>query len=205
MNKIKVLLADDHTIVLEGLRAVLNSNPEIEVVAEVNNGKQVLDFVSSNRVDIAVLDINMPEMDGLSCAKRIKHDHPNTKVIILTMYAQKIFTDEIIKIGVDGCLLKNNTGKELVDAIFRVASGKSYYDLIKTFTSASEEIAQFRLSEREVEIIKLIAEGLSSSEIADKLYVAENTVKTHRKNILRKTGQHSTSQLIQFARNNQLI
>ncbi|MDH5398601.1 MAG: response regulator transcription factor [Cyclobacteriaceae bacterium] len=205
MSRIKVLLADDHTIVLEGLRQVLSLHESLEVVGEAQNGEEVLQFIENQAVDIVILDINMPVMDGITCARILKKDFPQIKIIILTMYAQKSFIEEIVKIGIDGCLLKSNTGKELKEAIDRVMGGKNYYDLIKTFRTDTEEIAQYKLSPREIEIIKLIAEGLKSADIADKLFISKHTVHTHRKNIMRKTGSDNTSQLIQFARTNNLI
>ena len=205
MKKIKILLADDHTIVLDGLKAVLKGTEALEVVGEVKNGEEVLAFVAINHVDVLVLDINMPVMDGISCARKVKVKYPHIRIIILTMYAQKSFVEEIVKIGVDGCLLKSNSGQELTDAIERVMDGKSYYDRIHTFVVEKDEVFQYKLSKREVEIVKLLAEGLTSLQIANKLFIAEHTVKTHRKNILRKTGATNTSQLVQFALNNQLI
>ena len=204
--KINVLLADDHAIVIDGLKAVLDDHETIEVCGEAKNGKEVLNLLENGlNVDVAVLDINMPEMDGLTCAKKIKSLFPEVKIIILTMYAQKGFIEEIVKIGVEGCLLKNNTGKELKEAITRVSNGKYYYDMIKTFTEDKNEIYQYKLSEREIEILKLLADGLTSSQIAEKLFISEFTVKTHRKNILKKADVHNTSQLIQFALNNKII
>jgi DNA-binding NarL/FixJ family response regulator len=204
--KIKVLLVDDHTIVIEGLKAVLEGHEEIEISAEANNGEEALEVLSNHSdIEVVVLDINMPVMDGLTCARRIKSSYPKVKIIILTMYAQKSFIEEMIKIGIDGSLLKNNTGRELKEAILRVSSGKSYYDLIQSFNDNNDQVAQYKLGDREIEIIKLLAEGLTSFQISEKLFISENTVKTHRKNILRKTELHNTSQLIQFALNNQII
>lgn len=205
MNTIKVLLADDHAIVIEGLRAVLSTTPGIEVCGEANNGEEVIRFLSQRHIDVIVLDINMPVMNGIKCALKVKQLHPGVKILVLTMYAQKSFIEEIIRIGIDGCLLKSNTGKELSDAILRVMNGKSYFDLIQTFRADEHEVAQIKLSEREIEIVKLLCEGLTSTQIADKLFIADQTVKTHRKNILRKVGVHNTSQLVQFALNNRII
>ena len=199
MEKINVLLADDHTMVLEGLKEILKNKDRIEVVGSVLNGKEVLKFVSEKKVDVVIIDINMPEMDGITCARQLKKEHPDIKVIILTMYPQKSFIEEVIKIGIDGCLLKNNTGIELEMAIYRVVSGKNYYDLIKTFNSPEEEVVQYKLSDREIDIIRLLAKGLTSTEIADELFISEHTVRTHRKNILKKTNFANTSQLVQFA------
>ena len=205
MSSVKILIADDHQIVLDGLKMVLSAREDFEVVGEASNGLEVLEFVSKNKVDIVVLDINMPEMDGIKCAKKIKADYPNIKVIILTMYAQKSFVEEIVKIGIDGCLLKNNTGKELSDAIARVHSGKSYYDQIQNFSKDDKELKEYSLSEREIEIIRKLGDGLTSSQIADALFISEHTVKTHRKNILKKLNLHSSSELIQYALNNGII
>ena len=184
---------------------MLKSHDELEILGQFPNGKEVIDFVKENEVDVAIMDINMPEMDGISCAKILKKDFPHMKIIMLTMYAQKSFIDEIIKLGIDGCLLKNNSGKELFDAILRVQSGKFYYDKIQDFTNTNEEIASYKLGEREIEIIKLLAEGLGTLEIADKLFISKHTVSTHRKNILNKTGVNNTTQLVQFAHENNLI
>ena len=205
MSSVRILIADDHQIVLDGLKMVLSAREDFEVVGEASNGLEVLDFVANNTVDIVVLDINMPEMDGIKCARKIKSDYPNIKVIILTMYAQKSFVEEIVKIGIDGCLLKNNTGKELSDAIARVHSGKSYYDQIQNFSKDDKELKEYSLSEREIEIIRKLGDGLTSSQIGDALFISEHTVKTHRKNILKKLNLHSSSELIQYALNNGII
>ncbi|WP_462247595.1 response regulator transcription factor [Ekhidna sp.] len=205
MNKVKILIADDHQIVIDGLKLVLSSQENFEVAGEASNGVEVLDFLAKSRVDIVVLDINMPEMDGIKCAKKVKELYPKTKVIILTMYAQKSFVEEIIKIGIDGCLLKNNTGKELSDAIARVHSGKSYYDQIQNFSKKESKTKEYPLSEREIEIIRKLSDGLTSSQISEALFISLHTVKTHRKNILRKLDLHSSSELIQYALNNGII
>lgn len=204
-KKISVVLADDHAMVLEGLRAVLSIDPNLEVVGEASNGLMVLEILSMTEVDVVVLDINMPEMDGLTCAKSIKMRFPSVKVIILTSYPQESFVEHVLKLGLEGCLLKTSTGNELVAAINRVMEGRSYFDLIKDFNSNRTEIAQFKLGTRELEIIKLLAKGYSNVQIADALTISENTVKTHRKNIMRKTGLHSATQLVQFAISNKLI
>lgn len=205
MREIRTLLADDHAIVMEGLKEVLSADMEICVVGQVTNGEEVLRFVRQNKVDVIVLDINMPVMDGITCSRHLKKEHPDIKIIILTMYAQRSFIEEIVKLGIDGCLLKNNTGKELIDAILRVMSGKQYYDRIRSFNSDAENVAQYRLSEREIEVIKLMSQGYTSNEIAETLYLSNHTIKTHRKNILKKLDLKNSSQVVQFAVNNQLI
>ncbi|WP_420317784.1 response regulator [Ekhidna sp.] len=205
MKQVKILIADDHQIVIDGLKMVLSARKDFDVVGEAANGNEVLEFLSQDKVDVVVLDINMPEMDGIRCAKKVKKLYPEIKVIILTMYAQKSFVEEIIKIGIDGCLLKNNTGKELSDAISRVHQGKSYYDQIQNFNKDDSDLKEYPLSEREIEIIRKLGDGLTSSQISDALFISEHTVKTHRKNILRKLDLHSSSELIQYALNHGII
>ncbi len=202
---IRILLADDHSIVLDGLKAVLDQDEKIEVVGTVSNGEEVLTFIENRMVDLVVLDINMPKMDGLKCAKRIKKKSEKIKIIILTMYGQQSFINEMIKIGVDGCILKSDTGIELKGAIKRVISGKSYFDRIQVFNGKRSENWAHQLGKREIEIVKMICEGHSSQEIADRLYISLHTVKSHRKNIFRKAEVHSSAELIQYALNNQII
>ena len=205
MRNIKILLADDHAIVMEGLKEVLSADEEISVVGCVQNGEEVLRFIKNNEVDIVILDINMPVMDGITCARHLKKEFPKVKIIILTMYAQRSFVEEIVKIGIDGCLLKNNTGKELIDAVLRVMGGRQYYDRIGTFNSQEEEVTQYKLSEREIDVIRLLSQGLTSTEIAEKLFISDHTVKTHRKNILKKLNVSNSSQAVQYCLSNQLI
>ena len=205
MTKTRVLLADDHAIVMEGLQVVLEAEESFEVVGTVLNGEEVMLFVAKHEVDVVVLDINMPVMDGITCSRKLKKEYPDIKIIILTMYAQRSFVDEIVKIGIDGCLLKNNTGKELTTAIFRVINGSQYYDRLKNFNSNEEEVQQFKLSKRELEIIKLVAEGLTSTQIAEQLFISELTVQTHRRNMTRKLNLKNSMQVVQFAKDNELI
>jgi DNA-binding NarL/FixJ family response regulator len=205
MKTIKVLLADDHAIVVEGLCQVIKDYEGVEVVGEVANGEEVLRFLRFDHADVVVMDINMPVMDGLTCSKQLKEISPETKIVILTMYPQRSFIDEIIKIGVEGCLLKNNTGKELEEAIRRVAGGKMYYDQIKTFNSKEDSFTQYKISKRELEIIKCAAGGLTSSEIAEKLFISVHTVQTHRKNILKKLHLKNSAELVQYAMQQQIV
>ncbi|WP_448634629.1 response regulator transcription factor [Pedobacter panaciterrae] len=129
---------------------------------------------------------------------------PKTKVVILTMFPEKSYIDQLIKVGADGCLLKSRGSKDLLEAIERVIDSKSYFDSITDFINPIEHLP-YHISEREIEIIRLVVNGLTSAEIAGKLFISEHTVKTHRKNIFRKMGINSTGQLATFAINNGLI
>lgn len=201
----KVVIADDHMIVASGIQAILDSNKGYHVVGLVENGKEVLEVIEKHEVDIVLMDINMPVMNGIDCTKKLKVQYPDIKVIILTMYNRVQFIRELIGVGADGCVLKSNSGKELLAAIDRVMSGKTYFDHLNDFTDPVAELNQYQVSEREIEVITLIAEGLTSKEIADRLFISEHTVKTHRKNIFKKLNLKGTEALIQFAMNERII
>lgn len=202
---IKLYLADDHPIVVEGLKEVLNSKSNLEVIGEAFDGIQLMGLLSHQRPDVIVMDINMPGLDGIACTKLIKKQYPSIKIVILTMYNDRTFVNQLIAAGADGCMLKSRGSKELVAAIERVTSNKSYFDSVADFTHISKDTKEIQLSEREKEIVKLVAEGLTSSEIAQKLFIAEHTVRTHRKNIFKKLGINNTSQLTRFAINNKIV
>ena len=204
-RKMKILIADDHRMVATGVEAILLSNDSFEISGIVENGLQVLEFLENEAVDLVVMDINMPEMDGIQCTKRIKEKYPNTKVIILTMYNRKRFISELISVGADGCVLKNNSGKELINAIQRALDGKTYFDNVNDFIDHSEQKSEYQLSDREIEIIGLISENYTSKQISDQLFISEHTVKTHRKNIFRKAKVSNSDELVQFAMNQKLI
>ncbi len=204
-RKTHILIADDHSIVAGGIAAILNTADDLNVVGIVDNGQKVLEKVADSQVDLVLLDINMPVMNGIECTRRLKAQYPGIRVIVITMYNRKQFIRELFEVGADGCVLKSNTGKELLTAIERVISGKTYFDQLNDFIDAPKEFKEFRLSEREIEIIELIAEGVTSKEIASRLFISEHTVKTHRKNIFQKTNVSDSDQLISWAMNNKLI
>jgi len=205
MKVINVLLADDSSSVLEGLKKLLSHTNKIRVIGQALNGKEVIDFITDIEVDVIIMDANMPIMDGITCATIIKKECPGIKIIMLTMYTDKSYTDEILKIGVEGCLIKSQTKQELQAAIHSVISGEQYYGLIPTFEPSYEATKQFKLSDRELEIIRLITEGYTNSEIADKLHLTEHTVQTNYINILQRVEFSSTSQLMKYSASNQLL
>jgi len=204
MNEITLYIADDHAIVVEGLTEILQSKPNLKILGTAANGEEVIKLMNNRRADVVILDINMPKMNGIQCTEWIKAHYPKTKVIILTMFPERSYVDQLVAAGADGCLLKSRGSKDLLEAIERVTNDRSYFDMIRDFAEPSSHPV-YNLSEREVEIVRLIVNGLTSIEIADKLFISEHTVKTHRKNIFRKTGINSISQLTSFAINNQII
>ena len=204
MNDLSIYIADDHAIVVDGLTEILKSQPRYKVHGTASNGEEVQKLMLDHRADVVILDINMPKMNGIECTGWLKKHFPQTKVIILTMFPEKIYIDELIKAGADGCLLKSRGSQDLLDAIERVTEGRSYFDTMSDF-AARKAPADFNLSDREIEIIRHVVNGSTSVEIAEVLFISEHTVKTHRKNILKKLDINSTAQLTIFAINNKLV
>ncbi|OQX72312.1 MAG: hypothetical protein B6D61_14115 [Bacteroidetes bacterium 4484_249] len=209
MSVIKVLITDDHQIIIDGLKSLLEDKEQIEVIAEASNGKEALDILNLLQVDVVLMDIDMPVMNGIEATKQIKAEYPETKVIILSMYKESGLIKTLIQIGADGYLLKNSDKDELVDAITRVASGQQYFSpdvTMSLLNKTSEKQSQFQpdkrvseLTQREIEILKLITEGLSNKEIGDKLFISHRTVDSHRTNLMKKIGVNNIAGLIRFA------
>lgn len=203
----RILLAEDHIILREGLKAVLKDQPGIQIVAEANNGKEVQKLLIEHEVDVAILDINMPEMDGIQTAEYIKENFKDTKVLMLSMLDNENYVSKSFKAGALGYVLKTTKSDEFVAAIKQVAEGNPYIshkiaaDIVRkmNFHSPSLNNIQVDLSKREIEILSLIAEGFTNGEIADKTFTSKRTVETHRKNLIEKTGTKNTASLIKFA------
>jgi len=200
---IKLLLADDHQMFIDGMRSFLEKYKDIEIVAEANNGNQVLKILETEAIDIVVLDITMPELDGIETTKIIRQKYQNTKVLILSMYDNKDFIIKLIRNGAAGYILKNKTKEELYTAIQNVAAGRTHYGLeIMTHAiavSQHEEEEEVQLTEREIEVMVKVAEGLSSKDAAEKLHISETTVNTHRRNIMSKLSLNNATQLVRYA------
>src|SRR5262245_50163084 len=207
-DKIRILLADDHELIREGIKSLLASSESIVVVDETNTGEGVLEKVKSlPELDIVLLDINMPVLDGIETTKRLKQHHPEIGVIILTMYNRKEFIKNLVASGADGYVLKNSGKKSLIEAITSVASGEPYYgkEIVRTIMSTfkhrqdPEKMPEIDLSEREKEVIRLIVRENSTEEIAEKLFISRHTVNTHRKSILSKLGVKNVAGIIKYA------
>ncbi len=212
MNVIRVLIADDHEIVLDGYISILTQSKNFEVVAKASNGKEVLQHLQSNKTDVVLLDLNMPQMDGIETTIKVKELFPQVKIIILTMYDDAAHIKKLIDLGVNGYLLKNTDKSTLIRAIETVFEGKSFFDseITKTIVNGFKQKIQLEheevtLSERELEIIALIASGKQTNEISEALFLSPHTVKTHRKNINLKLGIHNPAELILFAKSKNLI
>ena len=201
-----ILLADDHQIVLDGLKLSLGKHERLNGVGEVSDGQQVLDFLDQTKnVDLVILDINMPILEGLQVAKRIKAEYSSVKILVLTMYKTASYITNLIKIGAEGYVLKNSSAEEFVTAIDTVISGRTCYDealmnIFKENISGKPKVLQdVKLTRREKDVINCLANELTSNEIAEKLSLSPYTVETHRKNIILKLHVKGTVGVIKYA------
>lgn len=205
--KIKVLIADDHQLFREGISNLLFPVENIEVIAQAENGIDAINKVKHHKPDVVLLDIAMPEMNGIEACKKIKQNYPDTKIITVSMHSDKQFVKGVLEAGADGYLLKNCTLRQLTDAIQSVYDGKKYLSqditemVISGYLTPSKanEDEYNQLSEREKEIFVLFAEGKSTKEISEKLFISVKTVGTHKQNILEKMGMKTNADIVKYA------
>ena len=206
MSKIRVLLADDHAVLREGLRSLLTLQDDIEVVGEASDGQAALEMVRQLHPDVVVMDIAMPVMDGLEATRRLKQEHAETRVLILTQHDNREYVFSLLQAGAAGYVLKKSGGAEVATAIrsvFREGAflppGIAREVMDRYIQRTPEETGRPRLTEREKEVLRLIAEGKSSKEIAEMLYLSVKTVMAHRTNIMEKLDIHSRTELVKYA------
>jgi DNA-binding NarL/FixJ family response regulator len=211
MEKIKIALADDHQLFRNGLKILLGSFNEFEVVAEASNGNELLRALETTAADLVLMDISMPEMDGVEATGRLSREMPGTRVIALSMYGEEEYYYRMLDAGAKGFILKDSDISDVHDAIIAVHKGGNYfsqellYHVINRIKNREQEVKSSSLSKREKEILLKICEGLSNHEIADSLFISKRTVDKHRANLLAKTGSKNTASLILYAIKNRLI
>ena len=204
MNKIKLLIADDHPLLRNGIVSLLKSEESFVVVATAGNGNEVLELVAKKNIDVCLLDINMPGMDGMDTARLLKEKKPEIKIIILTTYNDREIISELVHIGVSGYLLKNSDKQELVEAINKVMKGRYYFseeveNIILQGLTEKKSIEVVSLTERELEVVQLLAREYTNDKIAGELHISYRTVETHRKNIMQKTKAHNLAGMLKYA------
>ena len=213
-NKLRISLVDDHKMFREGLKFVLSNIENAEVVSESSNGAEFLDHLETFQPDLILMDIAMPEMDGIEATKRALARYPSLKIIALSMFGEEAYYVKMMNAGVRGFIIKESGAEELEVAIREVASGGTYFSqkllqniIFKMSSPAEKQIPEkiVKISQREQEVLKLICSGCSNSEIAEKLGISLRTVEGHRSNLINRTGVKNSIQLVLYAHKNNLF
>jgi DNA-binding NarL/FixJ family response regulator len=209
MKKLRILLADDHTVMRTGLRVLLERQPNLEVVGEAENGRDAIQLAASLRPDVVVMDVGMPVLNGIEATKTIVTDDPNIAVVILSMHADESYVMRALKAGARGYLLKDSAPADLLGAIQAVTQNKSFFspkvsrilaeDYVRVLKQKGAVDSYDLLTSREREILQLLAEGKANKEVAAALNISPYTVETHRSHILEKLNLHNPAELILYA------
>lgn len=211
MDKIKILIADDHTVVRKGLKQIISEIPDMAVADEAVDGHDVLNKVLRNNYDVVVLDITMPGINGLDVLKQIKAQKPKIPVLVLSVHPEEQYAVRVLKAGAAGYLTKESASEELVNAIKTASAGRKYITpslgekLASSLLTGVERLPHELLSDREYEVMCMIAAGKTIAEIAENLYLSENTIRTYRSRILEKMNMKSNSEIISYAIRHKLI
>ena len=206
---IRILLADDHAILRDGIRALLSDEADLQVVGEAENGRQALEQARALRPDIVIMDIGMPLLSGLEATKHIRRDVPESRVLILTMHQNDEYLAQVLAAGASGYVLKDTAGRELVLAIRQVARGEPFFSPLMTRTLTSLYLSSLEaerthdpyddLTIREREVLQLVAEGFTNHQIAEMLKLSIKTIKTHRLHLMQKLDLHDRTELVKYA------
>ena len=203
----KIFLTDDHAILLSGLVKILSTEEDLEIVGTATTAQETFDKLTRVTPDLLITDYNLPDEDGLAIVRKVKRKYPEVKILVLSMHDEAHLVQEILKEGVQGYVLKKDSQNELISAVRTVKNGKIYLSpdvnsiLIQGLGGSSQKL----LTDREREILSLIAKEYTNKQMSEELFISERTIETHRKNIFRKTGTHNLVGLIKFAYANNLI
>jgi DNA-binding NarL/FixJ family response regulator len=205
--KISVAIVDDHQLFRSGLHFILENEPDIEVVIEASNGKQFLNYLTDFKPDVVLMDINMPEMDGVEASKLAIEKSPDLNILVLSMYSDIEYYNTMIDIGVKGFILKDIENKELANAIRKVYNGGNYFsqELLLRLIKNKPDGEVIELTNREKEVLELICQGYSNQEISTKLFISQRTVERHRSSLLFKTDSKNSISLVVYSIKNNLV
>jgi DNA-binding NarL/FixJ family response regulator len=213
-NRIKLILVDDHLIVRDGIKALLEGNEHFEIIGEADSGSHFFALIKTHIPDVVLLDINLPDISGIEITKKLASEYPDIKVVVLSMYNTEDYIFNAVKAGAKAYLPKTTNRKELQEAVITVSKGDEYFSqaisnvILRSFIQQAkndESRKDNQLTSRETEILKLFAEGLSNTEIADQLFISVRTVESHKNHIMQKLELKSTVDLIKFAIKNNII
>lgn len=210
---VNILIADDHDIIREGIKSVLSAHPEYKVCAEAANGEEALELAERFKPDVLLLDVSMPKLSGLDVLPRMKKISPQTKIIMITVHKMGAYVLKAIRAGVAGYINKENVAEELITALSRVLRGQTYLGasisdyIAEVVGSSSKEELSYKniLTDRELDILRLVGEGKSAKEIAGALSLSRRTVENYKNNMLKKLNLHKTSDLIRYALENKIV
>jgi DNA-binding NarL/FixJ family response regulator len=205
-KKYRVIIADDHTLFRQGLKLILEDIENVEVIADVANGKELIETVLLLQPDLIIMDINMPLVNGIEASRLLLQQNPAIKILVVSMYGDEQYYNSVIENGVKGFILKDAENNELKTAVNVILNGKTYFsqDLLLKMIRNRQANAQISITNREREVLELICRGLNSMEIATKLFLSERTVENHRSKLLSKTGCRNSLSLALFAFRNNL-
>lgn len=205
---IKVVIVDDHQMFIDGIKGLIQSMPNISVVGEANNGIDLIDVLANTKADAILMDMSMPKMNGLEATKHVVKHYPDIKILMLTMHDSRNHIEKLLKAGATGYILKNTGIEELQKAIETVVTGEAYYSpqvtqrIMEGFhqkKKVENEYGEVDITDREKEVLALIAQEFTTSEIAEKLFISPHTVESHRKNLISKLGVRSAAGLVKYA------
>jgi DNA-binding NarL/FixJ family response regulator len=213
MKPTRILIADDHEVVRRGIRSIAQSHSNLEVCGEASDGRQAVKMTAELKPDIVIIDIGMPQLNGLDATRQIVHANPNARVLILTMHESEQIVHDVLAAGARGYLLKSDAGRDLISAIDALANRKTFFTskvadiVLDTYLKGGpqERPAKEILTAREREVVQLLAEGKSTKEVAVALGLSVKTAETHRSNLMRKLDVHSVSQLVLYAVRNSMV
>jgi DNA-binding NarL/FixJ family response regulator len=210
----RLLLVEDHTILREGLKSLISAHPQFQIAGEADDGEKALKIAGKINPDLVLIDLSMPRMNGLDAIREIRRQSPNTKILVLTVHKAEEYVFESLKAGADGYLLKDAGTSELMLAMENILAGKNYLSpgisrhivdgYLRAKQAAPAGPTQNTLTRREKQIVKLIAEGHKTRDIADFLHISEKTVETHRSNLMKKLGAHNAAEVTAYAIENKL-